>query len=128
HAARLILPRQLSAMSVGAPTGFVDWDDDRLIVRRALTAAVARAKRGGADPGLTKRMIDEAAAAATGDSGGPELELERYRLERASALCSNASFVSSLAADIAEDLLKHPLMEKSLDELRGQVRVELEAA
>ncbi len=105
--ARAVLPRPLGAMPVGPPTGFVDWDDDRLIVRRALTAAVTRAKRGGADPGLTTRMIDEAAAAVTGDSGGPELELERYRLERAIALCSEASFVSDLAADIAADLIKH---------------------
>jgi hypothetical protein len=125
--ARAVLPAPLGAMSVGAPTGFVDWDDDRLIVRRALTAAVTRAKRGGMDPGLTKRMIDEAAAAVTGDSGGPELELERYRLERARELCSNASYVSDLAADVAEDLIKHPMVAKSFDELRGQVKVDLEA-
>lgn len=124
---RAVLPRPLGAMSVGAPTGFVDWDDDRLIVRRALTAAVTRAKRTGAGPGLTKRMIDEAAAAVTGDSSGPELELERYRLERASELCANASYVSSLAADITAHLVQHPVVAKSLDELRDQVRVDLEA-
>src|SRR5690606_12005761 len=42
-------------------------------------------------------------------------------------LCSNASYVSHLAAEIAEDLIKHPVVAKSLDELRGQVRVDLEA-
>jgi len=121
----------LSSDVLPAPAGYVDWDDDRLILRRALTAAVERAKRGGADPGFTKRLIDEAADSIAQGGTGADLQLERYRLERARVLCADAAIVSAVAVDLGDVLLTHPAVGASLDQartsLRGQLEVSLRA-
>ena len=118
--------RYLLSAELGAPSGFVDWDDDRVIVRRALTAAVERAKRTGADPGLTKRMIEDAAEAIVGVATGADVQLEKYRLERARALCADTALIASVASELATDLLQHPEIIRSLDVLRSVRKQELE--
>jgi len=124
---RKILSGPRGTVSLGTPSGYVDWDDDKLIFRRALTAAVARAKRTGADPGLTKRLIEEAADSVVGDGGGAELQLERFRLERARELCLESTLVTQSASELAETLLQHPAIVRELDELKKKAFADRDA-
>ncbi len=125
---RRILTLPLEEMPLGAPTAYVDWDEDRRVVRRAINAAVVRAKSAGVDHGLTKRLIDEAAAAVTPEGGGAEIELERYRLERAKELSASSQQVVQLADNVAAALLTHPVIEASLEALRKSREAEWEAS
>lgn len=109
--------RQVLGRELGVPSGFIDWDEDRMVLRRALTTAVELAKGRGSDPGLTKRLIDEAAEASASAGAGPDAELNQYRLQRAAALCAEAGFVESLGAEFCEPLLEHPSVKRSINEL-----------
>jgi hypothetical protein len=120
----------LATAPLRAPSGFVDWDEDRLFLRRALTAAVERAKRSGPDPNLTMKLIGETADAVVAGGTGAEVQLERYRLERARALFADMARVKELAAEF-DVLLDHPavmglLRERARCELEIGLRAELE--
>ncbi len=125
---RTILAGPHGTASLGTPTGYVDWDDDKLVFRRALAAAVARARRTGPDPGLTKRLIDEAADSLAGDGGGAELQLERFRLERARILSSESALITTSASELASLLMGHPSVITALDNLKRQALDDLEAS
>lgn len=124
---RTILAGPHGTASLGTPTGYVDWDDDKLVFRRALAAAVARARKTGPDPGLTKRLIDEAADSIAGDGGGADLQLERFRLERARILSSESALITTSASELASLLMGHPAIIAALDSLKRQALADLEA-
>lgn len=118
------MKRFVLAGALPSPSGYVDWDEDRLVVRRAVSWVVDRAKRGGQPPALVRRQIDElaetiAAAAADCDAG-----LERYRLERARRLFAESNAAEHLALDAAEEISRHPDVVKALDAIREKVRGE----
>ena len=69
--------------NLGSPDGFVDWDDDKQVVRRALEFAVESAKRSGAVFERTKQLVEEAAEELTKKGSPADLQLDLYRLERA---------------------------------------------
>jgi hypothetical protein len=109
------------------PTGYVDWDEDGLVVRRALEIAVRVAKKGGADTGQTKRQIEEAANALAALGVGVETQLEQYRVERALAVCrSSGAVVATLAPDLIALLQAHPAVEGQLDAVKAKVRAHAE--
>jgi hypothetical protein len=120
---RLVLPAPLQK----APTGYVDWDDDKLVFRRAITSAVERAKRAGSDPGLTKRLIDEAADGLASEGTTAELELEKYRLRLAQALVTRSNLASDLSADIVRALQELPAVASELERVRTEAREEARA-
>lgn len=101
----------LSVAAARAPDGFVDWDEDKAVLRRALEFASERAKGGGVDVKLTRRLIEEVAGhvAKTGD--GAELRLEQMRLTRAHALIARLTHVAGLAGDLVGLLRQHPAVE-----------------
>ncbi len=109
-----------------APSGFVDWDDDAVVLRRALDAAVRIAKQAGRDTGQTKRQIEEAARALALQGVGPDAQLDRYRLERALALLEDTEVIASQAAELSELLREHPEIKATLDELSAKVRADVE--
>jgi hypothetical protein len=108
------------------PIGYVDWDDDSTILKRALQAAVRLAKQAGKDTGQTKRQIEEAAEALAAQGTGPEAQLDLYRLERARALSANSDLVAKLGPDLVDALRTHPIIAARLHLLEGQVRREVE--
>lgn len=108
------------------PSGYVDWDDDAVVLRRALEAAVRVAKQAGHDTGQTKKQIEEAAIALASHGVGIDAQLDSYRLERALALLENTDSVARSARQLAELLLEHPVIKASLDELGARVRVNVE--
>lgn len=107
------------------PSGYVDWDDDAVVLRRALEAAVRVAKQSGHDAGQTKRQIEEAARALIAQ-GGPDAQLDRYRLERALSLLENTEAVARNAGDLADRLREHPAIKASLDQLEAKLRTDVE--
>lgn len=109
------------------PTGHVDWDDDAVVVRRALEIAVRLAKKTGRDTGQTKRQIEEAANALAAQAVGIDAQLERYRVDRALAVCrSNAALVAAAAPDLVALLRDHPAVQAQLDEIRASARAAAE--
>lgn len=107
------------------PSGYVDWDDDAVVLRRALEAAVRVAKQSGHDPGQTKRQIEDAARALAAQ-GGPDAQLDRYRLERALSLLENTEAVARDAGELAQRLREHPAIKSSLDEVEAKIRTDVE--
>ncbi|MDC0714291.1 hypothetical protein POL68_37870 [Stigmatella sp. ncwal1] len=108
-----------------APSSYVDWDDDAIVLRRALESAVRVAKQAGHDTGQTKKQIEDAARALAAQ-GGPDALLDRYRLERALTLLENTDVVVRSAGELAESLREHPTVKASLDEFSVKVRTEVE--
>lgn len=110
-----------------APTGYVDWDDDAAVVRRALEIAVRVAKKSGIDTGQTKRQIEEASNALVAQGVGIEAQLERYRVERALVVCrSGGAAVATVAPDLVALLREHPAVQSQLDDVKAKVRAEVE--
>lgn len=110
-----------------SPTGYVDWDDDATVVRRALEIAVRVAKKSGTDTGQTKRQIEEASNALVAQGGGIESQLERYRVERALVVCrSSGAAVATAAPDLVALLREHPAVQGQLEEVKSKVRAEAE--
>ncbi|HXG71205.1 MAG TPA: hypothetical protein VNJ04_11435 [Gemmatimonadaceae bacterium] len=109
-----------------APSGFVDWDDDAIVLKRAIEVSVRIAKQEGRDTGQTKKQIEEAARTLASSGVGPDTQLDRYRLERALALLKDTNIVAGIAAEIAEKLRGHPAIEISLEEIGAKVRSDVE--
>lgn len=109
-----------------APSGYVDWDDDAILVRRALEAAVRVAKQAGRDSGQTKKQIDDAARALAAQGLGADAQLDRYRLERAVSLCADTEVVATLAPTLVEVLHEHPATKAALEGLIMKARADVE--
>lgn len=105
-----------------APSGYVDWDEDAIVLRRAIEAAVRIAKQAGHDSGQTKRQIDEAARSLVAKGLGSDSTLDLYRLQRALALLDGSDLVSTRAGEIAELLREHPDIKAALEDLSKTVR------
>ncbi|MBS1853931.1 MAG: hypothetical protein JST11_01085 [Acidobacteria bacterium] len=108
--------------SLGAPDGFVDWDDDKPVVRRALEFAADTAKKSGSSLELSKHLVDEAAEAIAGGGSNPELRWRLNELERTRSLIESLRKNADLAGEVVDALRKHPLVEKELEEVRATER------
>jgi hypothetical protein len=108
------------------PSNYVDWDDDAIVLRRAVEAAVRIAKESGRDTGLTKKKLEEAVRTLVAQGVGSGAQLDLYRLERALAMLKDTALVTSQAAKLAELLRGHPLVESRLEELTDKVRADIE--
>lgn len=109
-----------------SPSRFVDWDDDALVLRRAIEVAVKTAHQAGHERSLTKKQIEDAARAISSNGVGSDAQLDAYRLERALALIEHTDVVGRGASDLADRLLGHPAIKTSLDTLRAQVAADVE--
>lgn len=112
----------------GPPSGYVDWDDDATVLRRALDAAVRVGKQAGRDTGQTKKQIEEAAKALAAQGVGPNAQLDRYRVERALALLQNTALVMHSAGELAELMRELPAIKASLEAISQKVRSDAELA
>lgn len=109
-----------------APSKYVDWDEDHVVLRRAIEAAVRVEKQAGRDKGQTKKQIEDAARSLVAQGVGPDAQLDRYRLERALALLEDTESVASQASELAELLLEHPAIKLEFDALSVRVRADVE--
>lgn len=108
-------------LALGSPGSFVDWDDDKFVIRRAITWAVDRAKESGHQPKLTRYLIQQAAEQLIDAGSSPELKLEQYRLHRVTEITNNLSLSEELAQSAIESLKGHPVIAQQLDHLREEV-------
>jgi hypothetical protein len=109
------------------PYSYVDWDEDRLVMRRAIEAA-AKLKGNGAN--LSRQLIDDATAQLTQYGADASARLEIYRLNRAKQLAFDTQQVASLAGEIFAGLRDHPSVvqevQKFVQAQRDEIRSTIE--
>lgn len=108
-----------------SPSGCVDWDDDGIVLHRALEIAARVAKQAGQDAGQTKKQLKEVASALAAQAG-TETQLDNYRLKRALSLLENTEAVARNAATLVADLQEHPAIKVHLGEIQAKIRTEVE--
>lgn len=109
-------------ISLGPPDSFVDWDEDKVVIRRAISWAIDRAKERGDELGLTRNLVQQAAAQLTMAGSSAELKLERYRLQRAAEIIADRSLSEDIAQSAVEALQSHPVIVDQLNQLREQIK------
>jgi hypothetical protein len=110
------------------PYSYVDWDDDKLVMRRAIEAA-ARLKGNGTN--LPRQVIEDATAQLTQYGADANARLEIYRLNRAKQLAADTQKVISLAEEIFTGLRNHPSVvqevQKFYEDQRDEIRARIES-
>jgi hypothetical protein len=110
------------------PYSYVDWDDDKLVMRRAIEAA-ARLKGNGTN--LPKQVIEDATVQLTQYGADASARLELYRLNRAKQLAADTQQVISLAEEIFRGLRNHPSVVQEVQNFyegqRGEIRARIES-
>ncbi len=110
------------------PYSYVDWDDDKLVMRRAIEAA-ARLKGSGTN--LPRQVIEDATAQLIQYGADASARLELYRLNRAKQLASDTQQVISLAEEIFKGLRNHPSVVKEVQNFyegqRNEIRARIES-
>ena len=117
---------RLVRMDESPPTGYVDWDEDAVVLRRAIEAAVRVARESGTDSGQTKKRIDEAARVLAARGLGAEAQLDAYRIQRALEMIERGQVLESRAQEIAALVLDHPKVQASLDSVTAETRAKAE--
>jgi hypothetical protein len=101
-------------------------------VRRALEFAIESAKRSGAVFERTKQLVEAASEQLTKGGSPADLQLDKYRLERARPLIKQIQHLDGIATEVVNALRKHPAVVKEFDELKTKegedARAEAEAA
>jgi hypothetical protein len=106
--------RCIATGSLGQPQSYVDWDEDHLVVRRALEFALKQDKFSGEKVVLSQKVLKEAAELIAQASDGADLALEQMRLGRARSLATSLELNVSNARALADLLRKHPEVVKEL--------------
>jgi len=113
-------PRTGRSVLVGilpSPSGFVDWDEDRMVVQRAFKAALKHGVRveDTENVAFAQQILDDAAAAVTQTGlSAEEIELEVSRLTRARELLAAHERVGVLSQQTLEAFQQHPLVQKQV--------------
>ncbi len=108
--------------NLGPPDSFVDWDDDRQVVRRAIEFAAGLAKKSGVGVEHSRQLAEEAAEQLAERAASAELRWRLYELDRTRRLIKLVQQSSGLATEVVGALRKHPAILKELDELRAAER------
>ena len=110
------------------PYSYVDWDEDRLVMRRAIEVA---AKMKGNGTNLPRQLIEDATAQLTQFGADANARLEIYRLTRAKQLAADTQQVVSLAGEIFAGLRDHPSVvqevQKFVQAQRDEIRSKIES-
>lgn len=122
----------LARIMLGTPDGYVDWDDDRQVIKRAVEYSVEVAKRSGATIDRPKQLVEDAIEQLDGKTSSDELVLEVYRLQRALPLLKDIGQANELASDLLKLLREQPAIKEELNQVkieeRSLVRSEMESA
>lgn len=115
-------------IKMGQPQSFVDWDEDALVLRRAVKHAV----ESSSSAQFPRQAIDEFAERLVRDGASSENRLEQYRFERLRGIAKSAAMLRDAREEVVQFLLKHPVVVAELTAAREaeaeRVRVETEAA
>ena len=127
-ATRLIVPKA----NLGPPYGYVDWDDDKQVVRRAIEYGVERAKASRGSVEFSRHMIDDAAEELTKNGSSADLRLRLYRLERSRFAGGGREAIGRrYRRGCRPALLKHPSVAEEIAQLklseREKARTDAEA-
>ena len=122
----------LSKAKLGAPDGYVDWDDDRQVVKRAIEYSIEVAKRSGTTIDRAKQLVEESLDQLDVRSSQADLRLELYRLQRAAPVVESVVQSKEVAAAFLNSLRELPAIKQELDqaklEERGLIRSQMENA
>jgi hypothetical protein len=108
--------------NLGAPDSYVDWDDDKQVVRRAIENAVYLSQKRGSVIDRAKQLIEDASEQFAKDGSNADIQLALYRLERTRQLIKANRQVDALAGEIVNSLQEHPAILKELEGLRAAER------
>jgi hypothetical protein len=108
--------------SLGQPDSFVDWDDNKQVVRRAIEFAVELARKSGTNVSHAKQLVEEATEVLTSDASSPDLLLSLYRLERARSVVGIIEQSNGFAGEIVGTLRQHPAILKEFEDLKASER------
>ncbi len=109
-----------------AASGYVDWDDDTAVLKRALNVAARISKSAGKDTVQSRRQIEEAVDLLLAQGTGQDAYLDLYRLKRAQSLCENTGLLSMAAPELVETLRQHPIIAERLANLDKEIRKNVE--
>jgi len=112
----------LSKTTLGGPDGYVDWDDDRQLVKRAIEYSIEAARRSGSTVDRAKQLVDETLERLDGRTSPADLRLELYRLERAAPLLENVVQSKESAASLLNSLRELPVIKQELDQVKLEER------
>jgi hypothetical protein len=111
----------ITTPSLGAPHSYVDWDDDRAALKRALDYAVTHSAVGTVD--RPKQMIEAALEVLTKNGSSADNRLEIYRLTRSRALAADARQLSTYASEFVTAIRNHPSLVAEIEQLKETERV-----
>lgn len=103
---------------LGTPDGYLDWDEDRQVVKRAVEYAVDLARSSGSAVELSKQLIEDAAEQITRRGSASDLQLEQYRLERSRALFKQATQSIGISSELIALLQKHPDVVREFEQIK----------
>jgi hypothetical protein len=96
------------AIPLPPPAGYVDWDDDRAVLQRALKTVLARSTTDRLDEEAVRRILDDAARAPLAAIDKTELELDAMRMDRARSIVAASERLGGLSRELVEALQEHP--------------------
>lgn len=105
-------------------SSYVDWDEDNLVVKRAIKWAVERSSQDNSAISLTQTQIRAASDYLTKSGGDAKLRLQQYRLERALKVFADVHLADAAAATAVEELQRLPKIAQQLAQLRETVSSE----
>jgi hypothetical protein len=106
------------------PYSYVDWDDDKLVMRRAIEAAT-RLRGNGTN--LPRQVLEDVTVQLTQYGADATARLELYRLSRAKQLAADTQQVISLAEEIFTGLRNHPSVVQEVQKFYEGQRTEIRA-
>lgn len=113
-----------ASLILGAPDSYVDWDDDHIVARRALSWIADRQKKKNEKAGVTKKIIDEVAEYLSSTGNLNDSNLEQYRLRRLKEIFKNSSLVSQLIADINDAVRALPNVQNEIENIYSTAKKE----
>jgi hypothetical protein len=118
--------RWLSARPVpGTAQRYVDWDDDKQALKRALDFAVSQSVSESLE--RPRQFVDDALDRITKNGMSADLHLKLYQLQRARSLTKDASQITSFAQELISALRRHPTVLKEIDAIKTEERQKAKA-
>jgi len=114
--------------SLGAPDAYVDWDDDKQVVRRAMEYAVYLANKSRSNVDRAKQLIEDTAEEVTKEGSLADIELSLNRMQRVRSLIKSIQQATGVANEVASALLKHPNVRQEIEQLRVREQANAKAA
>lgn len=111
------------------PEGYVDWDDDRAVLQRALKTMLARSQTNRLSAGAVRLILDDAGGEPLTAADPMELALDAMRMGRARSIVAASERLVGVSRELMEALQEHPDVQAQLHSairtVENEVRLEV---